>query len=164
MVDGLPRAFRWLVEVVTLKIILFMASAAKWPTTASRKSVRGRKVIRDYGCSAPVLVSARQNTNQHPADRMVQTRSSGKFCIKRSGEIKVGFHGRIFGRFFGFSDFSSLETEFGLSIGTTVSNTRAVFLNARVTVLIVNPGQVSRHFRSAWWSDFFVVFFSVLFF
>ena len=52
------------------------------------------------GCSAPILMSARQNTYRYIADRMVLARGPGKFCVNRSGRLKVGFHGRIFGRFF----------------------------------------------------------------
>ena len=39
---------KWLVEMVTLKAIFFLVSAANWPKTVSRKFVRGRVVIRDY--------------------------------------------------------------------------------------------------------------------
>ena len=53
--------------------------------------------------------------------------------------------------FLDFSDFSSLKTDFGLSIGTIDRATQAVFLDARVTVLVVKHGQITRHFRSAWW-------------
>ena len=55
--------------------------------------------------------------------------------------------------FLDFSDFSSLKTDFGLSIGNIDRNTRALLLDAQVTVQVANLGQISMHFRSAWWSD-----------
>ena len=58
---------------------------------------------------------------------MVHTRSPGKFTVKRSGAIKVGFHGRIFGRIFDFSDFSSVDTDFNILIGTFMYNAQAMF-------------------------------------
>ena len=60
--------------------------------------------------------------------------------------------------FLDFSDFSSLKTDFGLSIGAIDYNTRAVFLNALVTVLVVKHGRIYRHFLSAWWSIFWSIF------
>ena len=113
---------------------------------------------------------------------MVHTRSPGKFSVKRSGRAKVGFHGRIFGRIlsrvlsrilswilcwvlrrilsrifgriFDFSNFSSLILDFGVSIRGIIHNTQVVLLNARVPVPDPNRGQISRHFWSACWSDF----------
>ena len=63
--------------------------------------------------------------------------------------------------FLDFSDLSSLKTDFGLSIGSIDRATRAVVLNAKVTVLVVKHGLISRHFQSAWRSDF-VSFFAFL--
>ena len=40
------KVHKWLVEMVTLKAILFLASAANWPKAVSRKSVRNWVVIR----------------------------------------------------------------------------------------------------------------------
>ena len=47
MIKGLSEHTKWLVEMVTLKAILFMVSAANLPKTAGRKFMRGRVVIRD---------------------------------------------------------------------------------------------------------------------
>ena len=56
--------------------------------------------------------------------------------------------------FFDSSDFASLKTDFGLSIGDIDRDTHEVFLNAVVSVHAVDRGHISRHFRSAWWPDF----------
>ena len=51
-----------------------------------------------------------------------------------------------------------MKTHFGFSIWIISRHTRAMFLNAKVTVLVADCGQISRHFWSAWWSDFLWIF------
>ena len=80
---------------------------------------------------------------------------SWKIHRERSGEIKVGFYGRIFGRILDVLGSSSLETDFGLSVVSIGRGTWAVFVNAQVPVRGASSGRTSRNFRSAWWSDFF---------
>ena len=120
---------------------------------AETRYAAGYIIVISLGCITPISMSARQNTYQHTPDRMVHSRSHGKFTIKRSGRTKVGFHGRILCRFIDFSDLSSLDTDLH-SIGIFSYHAQPMVLNAWVSVRENNRCQISRHFRSAWWSDF----------
>ena len=64
------------------------------------------------------------------------------------------FVSRIFGRIFGFSDFSGLGLDIGLPIRGFIQGTHVMLLNAGVRVLEPTHGPISRHFWSTWWSDF----------
>ena len=48
--------------------------------------------------------------------------------------------------FLDFSDFTSLETDFGLSIGSIGRSTLAVFVNAQVPVRVASSGRIYRNF------------------
>ena len=88
-------------------------SAANGPKTASRKFGESFWLfVICLGCSAPISMSARQNTYQYTANRMVHAGSPGQFPVKRSGDVKVGCHGRILGRIFGFVGFFKFEHGF----------------------------------------------------
>ena len=54
----------------------------------------------------------------------------------------------------GLFGFLKFEHGFGLSIGTIIRNTHAMFLNAHASVLEADRRRISQHSWSAWWSDF----------
>ena len=130
-----------------------MASAANLQKTASRKPVRGGAHNRDY------LGLWRAYFDERPSEH-VSMYSGSDGLNEMSWEIlcqKIWRdQGRVSWSIFSadFSDFWSLKSDFGLSIGNNDRNTRAVLLNAQVSVLVTKHGQISRHFRSAWWSLF----------
>ena len=66
--------------------------------------------------------------------------------------------GRFFLWIFVGWDLSSVMTDIAPSVRGIIHNTQVVLFNVRVTVLEPNRGQISRHFWSAWWSDFWRIF------
>ena len=66
---------------------------------------------------------------------------------------KLGFVGRIVGRTSGFSEFSS-SPDSGLPISGILHSTDSLLLQARVTILELTRGPISRNLLSKWWSAF----------
>ena len=100
-----PVGGKWLVEVVTLEAIFFSSRRQIGPNQrAENRYAAGYIIANISGFGAPILMSARQNTYQYTADRMVHTRSPGKI---QSQKILPN-QGRV-----SWSDFWSIFSFFG---------------------------------------------------